>query len=48
MLAVRPFWQQVLIGAILIIAVYSDQLKRQDSLAGKAKKEAKGGSAGIV
>ena len=31
MLSVRPFWQQVLIGAILIIAVYSDQLKRKDT-----------------
>jgi len=38
MLSVRPFWQQVLIGAILIIAVYSDQLKRKDSLTAKAIK----------
>ncbi len=37
MLDVRPFWQQVLIGAILIIAVYSDQLKRRGNLPAKDK-----------
>jgi ribose transport system permease protein len=26
---VRPFWQQVAVGAVLIIAVYADQLKRR-------------------
>ena len=25
---VQPFWQQVAIGAVLIIAVYLDQLRR--------------------
>ena len=37
MLSVRPFWQQVLIGAILIIAVYSDQLKRRGELPAREK-----------
>ncbi len=37
MLDVRPFWQQVLIGAILIIAVYSDQLKRRGEIPLKEK-----------
>ena len=37
MLSVRPFWQQVLIGAILIIAVYSDQLKRRGDVPIKEK-----------
>jgi ribose transport system permease protein len=26
---VQPFWQQVAVGAVLIIAVYIDQLKRR-------------------
>jgi len=25
---VQPFWQQVAVGAVLIIAVYLDQLRR--------------------
>jgi ribose transport system permease protein len=28
-LGVQPFWQQVAVGAVLILAVYVDQLKRQ-------------------
>ncbi len=32
LLNVKPFWQTVIIGAILIIAVYSDQLKRNNKL----------------
>jgi len=28
-LGVQPFWQQVAVGAILIVAVYIDQLKRR-------------------
>jgi ribose transport system permease protein len=28
-LGVQPFWQTITIGAILIVAVYSDQLKRR-------------------
>ena len=32
LLNVKPFWQTVIIGAILIIAVYSDQLKRNKKL----------------
>jgi ribose transport system permease protein len=26
---VEPFWQQVAVGAVLILAVYVDQLKRR-------------------
>lgn len=32
LLNVEPFWQTVIIGAILIIAVYSDQLKRTNKI----------------
>jgi len=28
-LRVQPFWQQVAVGAVLILAVYIDQLKRR-------------------
>jgi ribose transport system permease protein len=28
-LGVQPFWQQVAVGAVLIVAVYIDQLKRR-------------------
>ena len=28
-LGVQPFWQQVAVGAVLIVAVYNDQLKRR-------------------
>jgi ribose transport system permease protein len=28
-LGVQPFWQQVAVGAILIVAVYIDQLRRR-------------------
>jgi ribose transport system permease protein len=28
-LGLPPFWQQVAVGAVLIIAVYFDQLRRQ-------------------
>jgi ribose transport system permease protein len=28
-LGIRPFWQQVAVGAVLILAVYVDQLKRR-------------------
>ena len=27
----QPFWQQVAVGAVLIIAVYLDQLRRRTS-----------------
>jgi ribose transport system permease protein len=26
---VKPFWQQVAVGAVLILAVYLDQLRRR-------------------
>jgi ribose transport system permease protein len=26
---VQPFWQQVAVGAVLIVAVYLDQLRRK-------------------
>jgi len=28
-LGIRPFWQQVAVGAVLILAVYFDQVKRR-------------------
>jgi ribose transport system permease protein len=28
-IGVEPFWQQVAVGAVLIMAVYVDQLKRR-------------------
>jgi ribose transport system permease protein len=37
-LGVQPFWQQVVVGAVLIAAVYVDQKKRRPSAGGRGHK----------
>ncbi|HZE65053.1 MAG TPA: hypothetical protein VE081_00385, partial [Sporichthyaceae bacterium] len=35
-LGVQPFWQQVVVGAVLIAAVYVDQVRRAAALRGSS------------
>ena len=37
---VRPFWQEVVVGAVLIAAVYFDQLRRESASRGKRARNA--------
>jgi ribose transport system permease protein len=33
---VQPFWQQVAVGAVLIVAVYIDQVRRSSAARGNS------------
>lgn len=37
-LGVQPFWQQVVVGAVLIAAVYVDQKRRRSALSGRSNR----------
>jgi ribose transport system permease protein len=34
---VQPFWQQVAVGAVLIVAVYVDQVRRSSAARGNSQ-----------
>ena len=36
---IQPFWQQVVVGAVLIAAVYVDQQRRTAALRGRPKRD---------
>jgi len=47
-LGVQPFWQQVVVGAVLIAAVYVDQVRRAAALRGSLCNSNSSPGSGVV